>query len=134
MNEGEPDIDQNGTSIVPFEPYISYTLTGEWLKFTVEVTEPGTYSITGFTAAPRIEQDPNPKVTFDFGCGITSGTVTIPPSICAPGATRCTEGYHVWLLNENLGEVTFPAAGKYLLTWTLTQSFFNPDYFEFIKK
>jgi hypothetical protein len=133
MNAGEPDQDPAGKLISPFEAYISYTLTGEWLKFTVTVTEPGTYTITGFTAAPRPDQDPNPQVSLDFGCGITTGVFTIPPSICNVGAP-CTEGYHVWLINKNLAEVTFPAAGTYLMTWTLVKSFFNPMYFEFIKK
>jgi hypothetical protein len=134
MNNGEPDQDATGALVMPQEAYISYSNTGEWLKFTVQVTQPGTYSISGMTAAPRPDQDPNPQVTLDFGCGVTSGAFTIPPSVCTPTATRCTEGYHVWLINKNMGEVTFPAAGTYLMTWTLSKSFFNPMYFEFAKK
>jgi hypothetical protein len=133
MNNGEPDQDAAGKLVFPQEAYISYTLTGQWLKFTVDVTEPGTYTINGMTAAPRPDQDPNPQVKLDFGCGITSGVFTIPPSICNVGAP-CTEGYHVWLYPKNMGEVTIPAAGRYLMTFTLVKSFFNPMYFEFVKK
>jgi hypothetical protein len=133
MNNGEPDQDAAGKLVFPQEAYISYTLTGEWLKFTVDVIAAGTYTINGMTAAPRIDQDPNPQVRLDFGCGVTSGVFTIPPSICNAGAP-CTEGYHVWLNNNNMGEVTFPAPGKYLMTFTLVKSFFNPMYFDFVKK
>jgi hypothetical protein len=134
MNEGEPDQDPTGKSIVPFEPYISYTNTGEWLKLTVQVTQAGTYTISGLMAAPVPPQNETPQVSLDFGCGVTTGVFTVPSSVCTPTATRCTEGYHVWAMDQNLAEVTFPAPGTYLMTWTLVKSFMNPDYFVFTKK
>jgi hypothetical protein len=134
MNEGEPDQDPTGKSISPFEPYISYSNTGEWLKFTVKVTEAGTYSVGGRMAAPRPDQNANPQVSLDFGCGVTTGVFTVPPSVCTATATRCTEGYHVWQMDPDMAQVTFAAPGTYVMTWTLVASFMNPDYFTFTKK
>jgi len=130
MNNGEPDIDPAGKLIEPQEGYISYTVTGEWLKFTVNVSVAGTYNISGVTAAPRPDQDPNPKISLDFGQGVSTGIFTVPPSVCDPGV-RCTEGYHVWQTNLNMAQVKIPTAGTYVMTFTLVDSYFNPFYFNF---
>jgi len=130
MNNDEPDIDHTGALVYPQVAYISYTVTGEWLKFTINVSVAGTYNISGMTAAPRPDQDPNPKISLDFGQGITSGVFTVPPSLCDKGA-RCTEGYHVWQKNFNMAQVKIPTAGIYVMTFTLVESYFNPLYFNF---
>jgi len=130
MNDGEPDQDPSGKLVYPQEGYLSYTVTGEWLKFTVNVSVAGTYYVSGMTAAPRPDQDPNPTISLDFGEGISTGIFTVPPSVCDRGAP-CTEGYHVWQKNPNIAKVTFPTAGIYVMTFTLVKSFFNPLYFEF---
>jgi len=130
MNDGEPDQDPSGKLISPQEAYISYTNTGEWLMFTINVSVAGTYNISGMTAAPRPDQSPNPLISFDFGQGVTTGVFTVPPSVCDPGA-RCTEGYHVWQMNSNMAQVMVPKAGVYVMKFTLEKSYFNPLYFEF---
>jgi len=132
MNDGEPDQDPSGKLVEPQEGYLSYTVTGEWLVFTVNVSVAGTYNISGMTGAPRPDQDPNPTISLDFGQGITTGVFTIPPSVCDKGA-RCTEGYHVWQKNPNMAQVTLPTAGIYVMKFTLVQSYFNALYFEFTR-
>jgi hypothetical protein len=126
-----------GTNVMPQDVYVCYmksptsgggmpSLAPEWLKYTVEVTEPGTFAIGGFAGAPA-----GVTVTFDFGGGITSGTVSIPGSPTA--GCNCPETYHSWLYSENIGTVTIPTAGVYVLTFSLLTLQFNPDYFTFTK-
>jgi hypothetical protein len=136
MNNGEPDRDPAGNLIMPQDVYPCYTDSGEWLKFTVTVTEAGTFSVSGLMGSPRPDQNATPTVSLDFGTvngtDITTGTFTVPPSECDPG-TGCTEGYHVWQTDNNMATVTIPAPGTYLMTFTLVTSFLNPDYFVFTK-
>jgi hypothetical protein len=134
MNTGEPDDDTMGNPIAPADVYPCYTNTGEWINITVTVTEAGTYSISALMGAPRPDQNAQPFVRLDFGGGcITTGSFPIPPSICATTDMHCTEGYHVWQMNNNLAQVTFTTAGTYLMTFNLTMSFLNADYFVFTK-
>jgi hypothetical protein len=146
MNTGEPDDYPNGMPVSPYFPYPSYSVTGEWLKYTVVVLQAGTYSISGLDGAPRANQNATPTVTLDFGGGIqavassccaptppaTAG-FNIPPSVCGTPDPGCTEGYHVWQTNMNMATVTFPAPGTYVMTMTLINSYFNPGYWDFAK-
>jgi hypothetical protein len=109
------------------DTYLSYSNTGEWQKYTVEVHSAGTYSIGALMATP-----PNSKATFDFGGGITSGAIALPASPVS-AACKCLEAYHAWYNSMNIGTVTFPAAGTYLMTLTLNAGTYNPLYFTFTK-
>jgi hypothetical protein len=133
MNPGEPDDYPNGMPVAPYFPYLSYSVTGEWFKYTVQVLEAGTYTISGLDGAPRPPQNDAPTVSLDFGNGVTTGTFTIPSSVCGTPDPGCTEGYHVWQTNNNLATVTFPAPGTYVMTFTLITSFFNPGFWVFTK-
>jgi hypothetical protein len=137
MNTGEPDDDPTGKPIVPADVYPCYTATGEWIKYTVQVLEPGTYSVGGLMGAPRPPQNDTPTVSLDFGMvdgnDITTGTFTVPSSICGNPDPGCTEGYHVWQTDNNMATVTFPAPGTYVMTFNLVSSYLNPDYFVFTK-
>jgi hypothetical protein len=132
MNDAEPDQTPSGALYMPRHAYLSYSVTGEWLKYTVQVTQAATYSVGGVMGAPRPPQNAAPTISLDFGGGVTTGTFTVPSSMCDPGA-RCTEGYHVWQTDNNMAKVTFPAAGSYVMTFTLVSSFFNPEYLSFTK-
>ncbi|HEX3853276.1 MAG TPA: hypothetical protein VHW01_20070, partial [Polyangiaceae bacterium] len=63
--------------------------------------------------------------------GVTSGPIMVPVSPVAD--CKCPETYHSWNVVSNMGQVTFPAAGTYLMRFTLTASQFNPLYFTFSK-
>jgi hypothetical protein len=123
-----------GTNVMPQDVYVCYTTSPdsthpsgqEWIKYTVQVTEPGTFAIGGFMGTPA-----GVTVSFDFGNGITSGTVMIPES--PTNGCNCPETYHSWLYADNLGTVTIPAAGTYVLTFNLLTLQINPDYFTFRK-
>jgi hypothetical protein len=137
MNSGEPDDDPTGKPIVPADVYPCYTATGEWIKYTVQVLESGTYSVGGLMGAPRPPQNDTPTVSLDFGTvngtDITTGVFTVPSSICGMPDPGCTEGYHVWQTDNNMAMVTFPAPGTYVMTFNLVTSYLNPDYFVFTK-
>lgn len=126
MNPSKPDkIDK--TNLAPAEDtYLCYTQAGTWTKYTVVVTEAGTYAVGGFMAVPQ-----GGAMNISFGGTITTGNVTLPVSspvdVCGGG-----EYYHCWIPRPNLGTVTFPAAGTYLMTLTQTGRF-NADNFTFTK-
>jgi hypothetical protein len=103
--------------------YISYMHTGQWSQYTVHVLAPGTYSIGGLLGTPG-----GVTISFDFGNGVSSGTVNVPPS-----PTPQTEAYHEWYIVSNMGQVTFAAAGTYLMRFSLLTQQFNPLYFTFSK-
>ena len=137
MNPGEPDDYPNGMTVTPYFPYLSYSVTGEWFKYTVQVLEAGTYSVSGLDGTPRPDQNAQPTVSLDFGAEPgaepTTGVFNVPPSICGTPDPGCTEGYHVWQTNNNMATVTFPAPGTYVMTMNLVTSFFNPGFWVFAK-
>jgi hypothetical protein len=126
MNTGEPDNTTTGQPYMPYYPYVCYTSTGEWLKYTVQVTEAGTYSIGGAMAVPD-----GTTIELDFGNGITTGTIMLPTS--PTNMCKCPETYHSWETVTGLGTVMFPAAGTYLMTMTIKSQQYNPEYFSFTK-
>jgi hypothetical protein len=138
MNPGEPDDYPDGAPVMPYFPSLSYTITGMWFKYTVEVLEAGTYSVGGLDGSPSLTGPPGnaapPDIRLDFGGDplITTGDFLVPSSKCINPAT-CTEGFHVWQMNKNMATVTFPAAGTYVMTFTLVSSVFNPGYWVFTK-
>ena len=50
-----------------------------------------------------------------------------------PSPTPQTEAYHEWYIVSGMGQVTFPAAGTYLMRFSLLTQQFNPIYFTFSK-
>jgi hypothetical protein len=124
-----------GTNVMPQDVYPCYLISPTsgtpspdplWIKYTVQVTEPGTFSIGAFAGV-----FPGTTFSFDFGGGVTSGIVPIPASPTA--GCNCPETFHSWQMYQNLGTVTVPAAGLYVLTFTLFTHELNPDYFTFTK-
>ena len=124
MSPNKPDR-TSATALAPADDtYLCYSTAGEWTKYTVVVTEAGTYAVSGFMAVPQ-----GGGVSISFGANITTGNPTLPvtdPSACGGG-----EFYHCWA-QRTLPTVTFPAAGTYLMTLTQTGRF-NADNFTFTK-
>jgi hypothetical protein len=125
INPNKPDRTLAGVDVTPIDTYVCYSIAGEWLKYTVAVTEAGTYSVGGFMAVPA-----GGGVNLSFGGGITTGDVALPLSPTTN--CRCSENYHSWAQRDNLATVTFPAAGTYLMTMTQVGRF-NADRFTFTK-
>ena len=116
-------VPQDANTTTEQDAYISYMHTGQWSQYTVQVLAAGTYSIGGVYGTPA-----GTTISFDFGNGVTSGTIMVPPS-----PTPQTEAYHKWYTVSNIGQVTFPAAGTYLMRFNLLTQQFNPLYFTFSK-
>jgi hypothetical protein len=120
------NVPQDANTTTEQDAYLSYTYTAEWLTFTVEVLAAGTYSVGGFMGVPAGTQ-----LSLDFGNGITTGPFTPPASPIA--MCQCPETYHSWNIVSNLATVTIPAAGTYLMTFTIVLGTINPLYFTFTK-
>jgi len=137
MNTTQPDHDSMGNPIMPEDVYVCYVAVGEWLKYTVQVDDPGTYSVSGLMGAPSPPQNPAPLISLDFGVvagtDVTTGVFKVPSSVCNQPDGGCPDGYHIWQMDNDMTRVTFPAPGTYVMTLTFVESYLNPDYFTFTK-
>ena len=115
-----------GVLVTPPDVFPCWTVTGEWLKYTVRVQQAGTYSISAFVGSPA-----GVTVSLDFGGGIMTGPFPIPTSPTAN--CKCTETYHSWQPVDKLAMVTFPTAGTYLMTFTIVTKNLNLSTFTFTK-
>jgi hypothetical protein len=121
-------VPQHANMTTADDTYLSYTNSGEWQKYTVEVLSAGTYSIGALMGTP-----PNVTITLDFGISVTPVMLAMLPASPVSAACMCAEAYHAWNPVGSLGTVTFAAAGTYLLTLTLNAGNYNPLYFTFTK-
>ena len=71
-----PDVTVDGGPADYGEIYLSWSSAGEWLKYTVEVLESGTYGISMSDAGPAV------TVLFSFSAvpAVTTGNFTVPQS------------------------------------------------------
>jgi beta-glucosidase len=125
-NAQKPDVTVTGAPADYGEIYISYCAMGEWLKYTVEVAESGTYAVS------LNEGGPNVSISLAFSAtpAVTTGTLMIPQSVdqAQPGH----EMYHVWQTVNDVGMVTLQA-GIYVMQFTIVTSQANFDSFTFTK-
>jgi hypothetical protein len=80
--------------------YIGWADDGEWTNYTVNVREPGTYSIKALYSYMETE------ISFDLN-GKPAAKCKVP---------RATQGWHYWDYGQ-IGTITFPEAGLQLLTF-----------------
>ena len=113
--------------------YLGYTVSGQWMKYSVQVAESGTYQIGGHFACGFT----NRTFSMAFAPGIKPVTVPVPTTA---GYQPKVEVYHVFEKIDNLAEVTFPA-GNYVMTVMIGEAGetnktpgLNIDYFSFTKK
>jgi hypothetical protein len=124
FNKGH--VTTKGEAEAPDQVYVGWTQPGEWLKYTLDVKEAGTYVIGAKVAAGST----GATLRFTFTSGADSGEVEIPTTA---GFQPGVEVYHVWETLDHLAEVTLPAgpcvmtvaigktAGLNLETFTLTK-------------
>jgi hypothetical protein len=125
-NAQKPDVLVDGGPADYGEIYISYCAPGEWLKYTVEVAESGTYAVSVNEGGPNVSI----SLAFSATPVVTTGTVMIPDSVdqAQPGH----EMYHVWQNVDDFGMVTLEA-GIYVMQFTIVTSQANFDSFNFTK-
>jgi hypothetical protein len=126
MNPSKPDNTINGQAMPPTDTYLCYSVAGEWTKYTVVVAEAGTYSVGGSMAVPPS----GGGVNLSFGGNITTGNLSL--AVTPNTNSGSGENFHSWDDRKNLGTVTFPAAGTYVMTLTQVARF-NADAFTFTK-
>jgi hypothetical protein len=72
-----------GVPVTPPDACLCYMVPGEWVKYTVQVQEAGTYSVGAFVGSPA-----GVTVSLDFGGAITTGPSRSPkarsPTASAP--------------------------------------------------
>ncbi len=125
-NAQKPDVLVDGGPANYGEIYISYCAPGEWLKYTVEVAETGTYAVSVNEGGPNVSI----SLAFSAVPAVTTGAVMIPDSVdqAQPGH----EMYHVWQNVNDFGMVTLEA-GIYVMQFTIVTSQANFDSFTFTK-
>ena len=126
---GKGHVSTDGKPEDPDQAYVGWTQGGQWLKYTVQVSEAGTYVFGGKFAAGN--KGAKISVSFSPGDGII-GPVEIPTTA---GFQPEVEVYHVWETLANLGEVKLPA-GIHVMTVKIESknSGMNFDYFTLSKK
>ncbi len=124
---GKGHVSTTGQAEAVDQVYVGWTRTGEWLKYTISVKEPGTYVFGGKFAAGAKDA----KVSATFGPGLTTGPLAIPTTA---GFQPGVEVYHVWETLDNLAEIQLPA-GTYVMTVKIESGAgLNFDYFSLKKK
>lgn len=126
MNPSKPDNTITGQAMPATDTYLCYSVAGQWTKYTVVVEQPGTYSVGGIMAVPPS----GGGVNLSFGNDISTGNLTL--AVTPNTNSGSGENFHSWDDRKNLGTVTFPAAGTYLMTLTQVARF-NADAFVFTK-
>jgi hypothetical protein len=104
--------------------YVGYINTGDWYKYTVNVVEAGSYVISGHEGVAA-----NTQMQFTFTDAVKTQPITLP----ATGGKCTSEAYHVWAVQDNLGEIAL-TPGKYVLTINVVAAAMNLDWFAFTKK
>jgi hypothetical protein len=125
QQQGSPqDLALPGCGMEPAgQIYLGYIGAGNWYKYTVNVTEAGTYVISGHEGVAG-----NTQMQFTFTDAVKTGNLTLPSTdMCGH------EAYHVWAVHDNLGEITLQP-GKYVLTINVVAAAMNLDWFAFTKK
>jgi hypothetical protein len=124
---GEGHVSVKGETQSPDQVYLGWTETGQWMAYTVQVKEAGTYVFGGkFAAAGK-----DGAISVSFTPEITTGPIPVPTT---EGYQPGVEVYHVWETLENLKEITLPA-GVYVMKVKIEKNAgINLDYFSFTKK
>ena len=124
---GKGHVSTNGMPEDPNQAYVGWTQGGEWLKYTVNVTESGTYVIGAKVAAGA----KGATLSFSFASELSTGDIEIPSTA---GFQPGVEVYHVWEKLDALKEITLPA-GTYVMTVKIGQiAGLNLHSFTFTKK
>lgn len=102
--------------------YLGYIGVGDWLNYTVTVTEAGTYAISTHAGVGG-----NPKLMFTF----TPTVKTAPLPLV--GTSGCgVESYHVWTVQNNVGTIALQP-GTYVMRLDFVSAGLNLDWVAFTK-
>jgi hypothetical protein len=124
---GSGHVSTTGEAEAPDQVYVGWTETGQWLAYTVQVSQTATYVFGGkFAAGGK-----GSILSVTFTPDLVMGPIEIPTTA---GYQPGVEVYHVWEKLENLKELALPA-GVYVMKVKIeANAGLNLDYFIFTKK
>ena len=111
------DTTVDGSSEKPGELYLGWTAPGEWVKYTIEAREAGTYIVSAHLSSRTDAAEIS--LTFDGGNG--TGPIVLPG----------TGHWHKWRMAERLAEVKLARGMQVMTLSVLKEGNFNIDYLEF---
>ena len=92
--------------------YIGWTSDNEWVNYTVNVMDPGTYAVKCLYSyvEKEVRRDPNGRPLAEISFDLNGQ----PAAVCQ--LPRGTQGWHYWDYGP-IATITFPEAGPQLLTF-----------------
>jgi hypothetical protein len=123
VKSNDPTVATSAVKAVPGEIYWGWLEAGEWLKFTVDVKQPGAYSVhamvgTAMTGTSfRID-------ALQGADSVSSGTLVLP--FAEPCPVEC---YHYWNFAKDVGTIKLKA-GLQVLRIQIVKSGYNIEYVE----
>ncbi len=111
------DTTVDGAPEKPGELYLGWTAPGEWVKYTVDVREAGTYVVS----AHMTSRTDDAQISLAFDGVDKAGPIALP------GTTH----WHKWRIADKLAEVQLDKGVHVLTLAVLKEGNFNIDYFEF---
>ena len=102
------------------ELYVGWTAPGEWIKYTVEVKETGTYTVNSHLSS----NNQNAEISLQIDWDDVIGPIVIPT----------TGHWHKWRICNNLAEVRLTKGFHVLTLKFLKEGNMNVDYLEFLPK
>lgn len=137
MNEGvdisytkfrNPPIDNNPYNLVNPEKdqlYVGWTNPGEWINYTIEVREPGTYVVGLMYTANQ-----DGEISLSVSPEDSTGTMKIPTTYIAEDSVDWRQWHH-WNYLDSIGRITLKKGVQTIRLSTLKTGQMNYDYINF---
>jgi hypothetical protein len=106
--------------------YLGWIAPGEWVRYTVQVTRGGWYSITTVYTSKF-----GGHVSIDVNGKDATGPLTIPTTFAAADTIEWRQAHH-WNRVARLGRFHLPAGKQLLTLHFIDQPVMNFDYMEFV--
>jgi endoglucanase len=107
----------DGADEKPGELYLGWTAPGEWVKYTVEVRETGTYIVSAHLSS----RTDAAEISLAFDGAPPAGPIALPT----------TGHWHKWRIADRLAEVRLDKGLHVMTLSVLKEGNFNMDYLEF---
>jgi Carbohydrate binding module (family 6) len=107
--------------------YLGWIAPGEWVRYTVDVTQEGWYSITTLYTSKF-----GGHISLDVNGVDATGPLAIPTTFAAADTVEWRQAHH-WNRIAGLGRFHLPAGKQVLTLHFLDQPVMNFDYMDFVK-
>ena len=107
--------------------YLGWIAPGEWVRYTVDVTEEGWYSITTLYTSKF-----GGHISLDVNGVDATGPLEIPSTFVKADTVEWRQAHH-WNRIAGLGRFRLPAGRQVLTLHFLDQPVFNFDYMDFVR-